>query len=101
MKIINKKTAKIVDSGLDGLNAHMLIDEYQNPDYVIVGEKYTFAIESDENLIRFVRAETIQAESVADAWSQINEIVQHDEEATLVYINEYHIGEPLRNFQKQ
>jgi len=62
-------------------------------------ENYTFAIESDEN--KSVRSQTLQAESITDALSQINEIIQPDEEATLVYINEYHIGEPLKNFQKQ
>jgi len=38
MKIINKHTKAIIDSGLDDLNAHLLINEYQNDDYVIVAD---------------------------------------------------------------
>jgi hypothetical protein len=38
MKIINKHTKAIIDSGLDGFNAHLLINEYQNDDYMIVAD---------------------------------------------------------------
>jgi len=36
MKIVNKKTGAVVDSGLDDFNAHLLINEYQNDDFIIV-----------------------------------------------------------------
>jgi len=36
MKIINKITGETITNGLDDFNAGILIDEYQNDDYVIV-----------------------------------------------------------------
>jgi hypothetical protein len=42
MQIINKVTGQIIDNGLDELNAGILIDEYQNDDYVIVEDDYAF-----------------------------------------------------------
>jgi hypothetical protein len=38
MKIINKTTGYVIDTGLDDFNAGILIDEYQNDDYIIVEE---------------------------------------------------------------
>ena len=38
MKIINKITRETIDNGLDDFNAVILIDEYQNNDYIIVEE---------------------------------------------------------------
>jgi len=43
MKIINKVTGQTIDSGItDDFNAHILINEYQNDDYVIVENDYEF-----------------------------------------------------------
>lgn len=39
MKIINKITGQTIDNGLDDFNAGILIDEYQNDDYIIVMEE--------------------------------------------------------------
>jgi hypothetical protein len=38
MKIINKITGQTIDNGLDDFNAGILINEYQNDDYIIVAE---------------------------------------------------------------
>tara|TARA_R110000822_G_scaffold268025_3_gene391448 strand:+ start:473 stop:727 length:255 start_codon:yes stop_codon:yes gene_type:complete len=38
MKIINKITGQTIDNGLDDFNAVILINEYQNDDYIIVEE---------------------------------------------------------------
>ena len=40
MKIVNKKTGAVQDSGLDDFNAHLLINEYQNDDFIIVPEDF-------------------------------------------------------------
>ena len=42
MKIINKVTGETIDNGLDDFNAGILINEYQNDDYVIVEDDYEF-----------------------------------------------------------
>ena len=36
LKIINKITGENIDTGLDDFNACILINEYQNDDYIIV-----------------------------------------------------------------
>jgi len=38
MKIVNKITGATIDSGLDDFNAHLLLNEYQNDDYIIVDD---------------------------------------------------------------
>ena len=38
MKIVNKITGETIDSGLDAVMAHMLINEYQDDDYIIVDD---------------------------------------------------------------
>ena len=48
MKIINKHTGAIIDSGLDDFNAHLLINEYQNDDYVIINGNMTIEQVIDE-----------------------------------------------------
>ena len=42
MKIINKITGQTIDNGLDDFNAGILINEYQNDDYIIVEDDYAF-----------------------------------------------------------
>lgn len=49
MKIINKNTGAIIDSGLDEFNAHLLINEYQNDDYVIINDNMTIEQEQQQN----------------------------------------------------
>ena len=48
MKIINKHTGATIDSGLDDFNAHLLINEYQNDDYVIINDNMTIEQVIDE-----------------------------------------------------
>jgi hypothetical protein len=61
--------------------------------------EFTFAIENHD--LQKMFTQIIHAESVPAAWSQINEIVQLDEEATLVYIDDSQVGEPLKEYKNE
>ncbi len=58
--------------------------------------EFIFAIENYNLLL--MSNHTVTADSVPAAWQIMNEILQPDEEATLIYIGDAQVGEVLQEY---